>query len=170
MNPMAALESLLQGAEGSSFGLKKLNVVLQRVIPFNRPHRVRVVSVSESQVETMLPYRKSNLNHLKGVHACAIATLAEYTSGLYLLRKVGSSGYRLIMKSIHVEYHYQAKTDIFARFGMDDAVYRSTVIVPLERDGLVLEHFKVEVHDAKDNHIATATMEWQLKDWKKTSA
>jgi hypothetical protein len=168
MKALALLDSLIVGAQSSSFGLKKLNVILQRVIPFNRPHRIRITSVSDDEIRTTMPYRKSNLNHLKGMHACGIATLAEYTSGIFLLQKAKSSGYRLIMKSIHVEYHYQAKSAVHATFGLDEAAFDEKVRKPLAQEGVLLDDFIVKVYDTEENHIATATMEWQLKDWKKT--
>lgn len=168
MKAAAMLDSLLAGAKGSSFGIKKLNIVLQRMIPFNRPHRIRITSVTDDEIKTTMPYRRSNLNHLKGIHACGIATLAEYTSGIYLLQKAKSSGYRLIMKSIHVEYHYQAKSAVHASFGMDAQAFEENVNKPLAKEGVLLDDFIVKVHDSESNHIATATMEWQLKDWKKT--
>lgn len=170
MSQAEVMDRLIQGAKTSSWGLRKMNFILKRAIPFNAPHRIRVESISEKEVLVSLPYRKSNLNHLRGIHACAIATLAEYTSGIYLLQKARSSGYRIIMKSLHVEYLYQAKTGVSARFGMDDAAYEKRVAQPLAAHGVVLDNFVVEVHDSANNHIATATMEWQLKDWKKTSS
>lgn len=170
MKAAALLDSLLEGAKGSSFGIKKLNVVLHRVIPFNKPHRIQIISVTDDEIKTFMPYRKSNLNHLKGIHACAIATLSEYTSGIFLLQKAKSSGYRLIMKSIHVEYHYQAKSDVHASFGMDEASFDKRVREPLSKKGVLLDDFIVNVFDSEGNHIATATMEWQLKDWKKTKS
>ena len=170
MKKAALLDTLLQGAKGSSFGIKKLNVVLQRVIPFNRPHRIQITSVTDDEIKTFMPYRRSNLNHLKGIHACGIATLAEYTTGIFLLKKAKSSGYRLIMKSIHVEYHYQAKSAVHAEFGINEATFEEKVRKPLAKEGVLLDEFIVKVYDTEENHIATATMEWQLKDWKKTKA
>lgn len=167
MKSAALLDKLLVGAKGSSWGLRKLNMVMLRAIPFNLPHRLKVVEVSDDLLRTQMPYRRKNLNHLKGIHACAIATLAEYTSGLFLLQKASSSGYRIIMKSIFVEYHYQARSGVSASFGMSHEEFEKRVKRPLELEGKVLEDFQVEVHDTEGNHIATGTIRWQLKDWKK---
>ncbi|MBX7175295.1 MAG: peptide chain release factor 2, partial [Saprospiraceae bacterium] len=41
-----------------------------------------------------------NLNHLKGLHACSLATLGEFTAGMSLLHALRSMDYRLIMKEI----------------------------------------------------------------------
>ncbi len=167
MKSAGLLDKLLAGAKDSSWGLWKLNFVLLRFIPFNLPHTLKIISISEEKLETALPYKRKNLNHLKGIHACAIATLAEYTSGIFLLQKASSSGYRIIMKSIHVEYHYQAKSSVKASFGMSDEEFERRVSTPLNENGVLLDDFNVEVHDDKGNHIATGTIQWQMKDWSK---
>lgn len=74
------------------------------------------------------------------------------------------------MKSLEVEYHYQARSGVRAEFAMKDDVFQSQVKSKLEKEGVSLEPYVVEVHDDDSNHIATATILWQLKDWKKTKA
>lgn len=170
MKSAAVLDKLMKGAKQSTWGLKKLNFTLLRVIPFNLPHKFKITHISDERMDTELPFMRKNLNHLKGVHACAMATLAEYTTGLFLLSKASSGGYRIIMKSIHVEYHYQAKSKVQASFGMTEEEFADQVQGPLERDGVLLKGYKVELYDEQKNHVATGTMQWQLKDWKKVKS
>ncbi|NNC82105.1 MAG: DUF4442 domain-containing protein [Flavobacteriales bacterium] len=170
MKSAELLDRLMAGAKQSAWGLKKLNFTLLRVIPFNLPHKFKITRITDELVETELPFRRKNLNHLKGIHACAMATLAEYTTGLFLLSKSSSGGYRLIMKSIHVEYHYQARSKVTASFGMSAEEFDRKVKAPLERDGLLLDEFSVKLYDVDQNLVATGTMEWQLKDWKKVKS
>ena len=167
MKSAAILDKLLDGAKDSSWGLRKLNFSLLRIIPFNLPHKLNISHVSGDRIETYLPYRRKNLNHLKGIHACAIATLAEYTTGIFLLQKASSEGYRLIMKHLHIEYHYQARSAVKASFGLSDQEFETRVKVPLSQNGVVLEDFTIKVYDMEENLIATGVITWQLKDWKK---
>ncbi|MEM7162734.1 MAG: DUF4442 domain-containing protein [Bacteroidota bacterium] len=114
-NKLALLDNLLSQAEKSASGLRKLNFVMARAIPFNLPHRIKVQHISNEKVEALLPYRKRNLNHLKGLHAAALMTVGEYCSGIWLMKKMGSN-YRLIMKSIHVDYERQGKSSAIATY------------------------------------------------------
>jgi acyl-coenzyme A thioesterase PaaI-like protein len=167
MSAIRRLSGFLEGAKGSKLGLLKLNFILLRVIPFNKPHGFKITHIDENQSVVHIPYKTRNLNHLKGIHACAIATASEYSSGILLLSRLSAAKYRIIMKSIHVEYHYQAKMPVNAVFAIKEQELKSDVFIPLEQSDSVMKHFKVEVHDTDGNHIATSTMEWQLKNWKK---
>jgi acyl-coenzyme A thioesterase PaaI-like protein len=170
MKSAALLDKLMKDAKQGAWGLKKLNFTLLRFIPFNLPHKFKITRITDEVIETELPFTRKNLNHLKGVHACAMATLAEYTTGLFLLSKASSGGYRIIMKSIHVEYHYQAKSKVKASFGMSDADFQQKVMGPLSSEGVLLDEFTVKLYDESDNHVSTGTMQWQLKDWNKVKS
>src|SRR5690606_830190 len=87
---MLNLPSAVQKAKTSSFYRRLLNVALDRMIPFNKPHRFRIVEIADDRITTVIPYRKRNLNHIKGLHACALATLSEFTTGFLLLSQLDS--------------------------------------------------------------------------------
>src|SRR6187402_1605157 len=101
---------LFKKAAHSGFFLKLLNVTLSRLIPFNGPHRLHIEKIEDDSLEISLPYIRRNLNHLKGLHACALAALSEYTCGLMLSRKLPPGEFRLIMKELNMTYHYQGRT------------------------------------------------------------
>jgi len=167
MSMIRRLAGWLDAAKTSKFGLWKLNFVMLRVIPFNQPHAFRIERLEDNEVSVYIPYKRRNLNHLKGIHACAIATAAEYSSGILLLSRLSSAKYRIIMKRISVEYHYQGKMSCRALFKIDEQVLQQEVIEKLKTADAVMRDFQVEVHDEKNNHIATAVMQWQLKSWGK---
>ena len=93
-------DKYISAAKSSGFGLWKLNLGLSYIIPFNKPHRIKVKSISDTKVTTFIPYRRRNFNHIKGIHACGMATCAEFSSGLLLLSRLDPKKYRLIMESI----------------------------------------------------------------------
>ena len=111
---------LIRSAQTSRFGLWKLNFLLKRLIPFNRPHGIKIIDLTANRVEVLLPMKNANLNHLKGLHACGLATAAEFSSGFLLLSRLGIENYRLIMQSLEVEYFYQGKTDARAIYELSD--------------------------------------------------
>jgi len=159
------LNSLIESFSTSSFARWRLNFILHRVIPFNKPHNLKVLKINKEEVKVLLPYKKSNLNHIKGLHACAQTTAAEYSSGLWLLHRLGMKKYRIIMKELNAVYHYQAKADAIASFGMSEEVLKSKVLDPVERDGKVEVHCKIELKGKDGTHFSTVTTIWQIKSW-----
>jgi acyl-coenzyme A thioesterase PaaI-like protein len=144
-----------------------LNFLLGRLIPFNRPHGIKVIKISKTEIQTKIPYKKRNLNHIKGIHACGLATAAEFASGLLLLYNLGFKEYRLIMKSIHVDYNYQAKKEAIATFTLPSEQLQSEMLSPLKEDGVVEKHCRIEVKDIEGNILCEAQTNWQIKSWGK---
>ena len=79
------------------------------MIPFNKPHGFRIVEIGDYHIKLQLPYKRRNLNHIRGLHACALATLSEFTTGLLLISKLGFDTYRIIYNACEMDYHYQAR-------------------------------------------------------------
>lgn len=160
-------EKYIKNAKESKFGLWKLNLGLSYMIPFNKPHRIKIKTIEEDKVETIIPYRRKNFNHIKGIHACGMATAAEFASGFLLLTKLGAKKYRLIMESLHMEYVYQAKTDISAVFEINDEWINTKIKEPLESSDSVMIKCEIKLFDTQKNHVATGHTNWQIKDWEK---
>ncbi len=160
------LPRALNEAQKSKWALRKLNIALAIGIPFNSPHAIRIHKVEADAVTTTIPYKRRNLNHIKGIHACGLATTAEFCSGLVLLRRLGSKDYRLIMQNLEVTYTFQARSTAFARFQLTDEVFLSDVLEPLEKDGIVYIRCEIPVHDETGNLLCTAFTNWQIKSWK----
>ncbi|MCA1762134.1 MAG: DUF4442 domain-containing protein [Flavobacteriales bacterium] len=161
------LAKSIEAASQSKWALKKLNVALSLGIPFNKPHGIRIFRVEPRAITTRIPYKRSNLNHIKGVHACGLATVAEFCSGLMLLRFLDARKYRLIMQKMELEYHYQAKSDAFARFELTESTVKNDLLIPLELEGKVFHTCEIPVHDKDGNLLCTAHTNWQIKEWSK---
>jgi acyl-coenzyme A thioesterase PaaI-like protein len=160
---------LLAKAKDSAFYRWVLNLVLARMIPFNAPHRVNIEEIKVDGLIISLPYIRKNLNHLKGLHACALAALSEYTCGLELVRNFPATKYRLIMKELKMTYHYQGKMSAKATFTVNNEVI-AAIKSELEKSGAVFRTFQIETHDVKGNHLCTAEVMWQLKKWEKVTS
>ena len=135
------------------------------MVPFNKPHGFEVVDLGDHHVKILIPYRRSNLNHIKGLHACALATISEYATGLLLLSKLGFEKYRIIMQRLEMDYHYQGKSDSFAEFALTDDWIESFIKSPLEIQESVVVKLEVKVNDSQGKHLTTGNVHWQIKKW-----
>ncbi|MGV9011780.1 MAG: DUF4442 domain-containing protein [Flavobacteriales bacterium] len=159
------LPGLLLSARTSGFRRWVLNMGLQRMIPFNRPHGLNVVPLESGGIKVLIPFWRINQNHIRGIHACCLATAAEYCSGLALMAHLDAKSYRIIMKSLHMEYHYQAKSAASAVFSPSAEEVETNIRKVVERGEAVLYVADVPVHDDKGNHLATGRITWQVKPW-----
>ena len=140
---------------------------MNRIVPFNKPHGFKVVEFSEDHLTTLVPYKKANFNHIKGIHACALATLLEFTTGFLLLTRLDQKKYRLIMQHLSMEYHYQAKMDAYGMFKISEEWLEEKIYKPLESWDSVSVECEVKIHDKAKNHISTGKVIWQIKSWEK---
>lgn len=143
--------------------------LLQRVfnqgIPFNLPHGFKFLKIEDHEAILELPFKRKNKNHLGGVHACAMATLGEYPAGLLLIKNLGSKKYRVILKSLNVEYSKQGRESLLGKATISDSQIDSAK-AELEKDGKALIEVKTEILAKSDQDIvAEVTTLWQLKTW-----
>jgi acyl-coenzyme A thioesterase PaaI-like protein len=160
------IQQLLTRAETSPFYRWLLNQGLYSTIPFNKPHKFKVVEIGANHVRILLPYRRSNLNHIRGIHACALATVSEFSTGLLLIKRLGRK-YRLIMQRLEMDYHYQGKMDATATVTMDDAWLNESIFKPLQQAEAVVVECVVKIIDKENNQLTTGKVYWQIKDWQK---
>lgn len=160
------INRIVQKSKHSGFYRKILNSGLNRIVPFNKPHGFKIVEISDHHLKTVVPYRKSNFNHIKGIHACALATLSEFTTGFLLLTRLDPKKYRLIMQSLNMDYHYQAKMDSYGTFFISEEWLEELIYQPLESTEKVTVDCEVKIHDKESNHISTGIVKWQIKSWK----
>ncbi len=159
------LEKHFDAARKSKSRLGILNRILWAGIPFNKPHRLRITELTEERTVIKIPYRRKNLNHLKGLHACVLATGAEYASGLILLQHLNPKNFRLIMQRMEVTYHYQGKMDAAVNYELTKAQVDEEILQKLETVDKVAFTCHVEVHDKEGNHLCTSKVHWQIKKW-----
>lgn len=160
------LRILLEKARVSSAARWKLNAGLRWMIPFNRPHGLRVTPLPTGGIRVDIPYKRANFNHIKGVHACCLATAAEFCTGLALMELLDAKRYRIIMKGLRMDYHYQAKAHAHAVFAPDPEEVQRHLIEPLRTEDAVLYTAVVELRDAH-HHLSTGHITWQVKEWSK---
>src|SRR5688572_1911814 len=127
----------IERAKYSKFSLWLLNNGLARMIPFNRPHGFKILQIGDFDITIRLPYKRSNLNHIRGIHACALATVSEFSTGLLLISKLGFDKYRIIMQRLEMDYHYQGKMDALAHFSISESWLHEKIYEPLKENEAV---------------------------------
>ncbi len=157
------LQKAFQRAYKSKFQLYLLNLGISRFVPFNKPHKFKITDISPNHVIIELPYIKRNLNHIKGIHACALATLNELASGILIISRLDPNAFRIIMKKIEIEYSYQAKKKVSVRFEMAEAelnrLKEDAKIGPVEFKA------RLKTFDVDGSEICNSQITWQLKSW-----
>jgi hypothetical protein len=161
---MKKLQTLLLKAENSKWHLFLLNTFLFRLIPFNKPHSIKILNINSQICKAELPYISTNLNHIGGLHACALATTAEFCAGIFLLRNIDSNRYRLIMKELKAEYFAQARSKAFATTNIDNA-QMNIIKDNLLKDKVCEIPMCVNINDLEGKLLAKITVLWQMKDW-----
>ncbi len=161
------LGSILNKAQSSKVYSTLMNFGLWRLIPFNGPHKFKVIDIKDHSLTISIPYIRKNKNHVNGIHACALATVCEYISGLSLARELSSKEYRIILKEIQMIYHYQAKMDSYTTFSLPENELLE-IREELKNSDATFRRFAVEVYDHAKHHICTGNIYWQIKPWSKT--
>ncbi len=158
---------IIEKAKSSPFYRKLLNWSLDRMIPFNKPHGFRVVEIGDFHIKAKIPYIRRNFNHIRGLHACALATLSEFTTGFLLVARLDAKKYRLIMQRLEMDYHFQGKMDAFAEFKISEEWLQNEIYEPLNKAQVVVVICLVKITDLRGNLLTTGHVHWQIKDWKK---
>ena len=163
---MNNLLPLLHKAKKSRLTLKCLNAALSLGIPFNRVHKFKIKAVEDNAVTCFAPNIRKNHNHLRGMHACGIATVGEFAAGMTLMLKFSPEKYRVIMSQLEVKYHYQGRQDLLARAEISPQLLEE-LLAQLQQQDSVKQAILTEVHDQDRNHVASITTHWQIKPWSK---
>jgi acyl-coenzyme A thioesterase PaaI-like protein len=162
---MMDASKIIEKAKTSSIYLKLLNWSLNRMVPFNKPHGLRILTVGDDHLKTLIPYKKRNLNHIRGLHACALATISEFTTGFLLISRLDPKKFRLIMQRLEMDYHYQGKMDATAQFSISESWLDENIYRPLETRDAVIVPCEIKILDVKGNHLTTGKVYWQIKNW-----
>lgn len=160
-------EKIVEKAKTSNFYRWLLNRGISQMIPFNKPHGFKILEISDDYLKTFVPYKRRNHNHIRGIHACALATLSEFTTGFLMISRLDPKKYRIIMQRLEMDYHYQAKMDSICTFSLTDEWMKEKVYDPLQNAESTVVNCEVKIHDVDGNHLTTGHVHWQIKSWSK---
>jgi acyl-coenzyme A thioesterase PaaI-like protein len=161
------LSRLLQIENPNEWQLRLLTFCLELALPFNRSHHLRVLRLTQNESQILLPLRGSNTNHLGGLHACALVTAGELSTGTLLLKAFPPTEYRLLLSELRVEYKRQGFTDTVAICKLsEDEIARLRAVA--QSDKGVFLPLAAKVVDGDDKVLCTVEVRWHLKLMSKT--
>ena len=89
------------------------NLVLRRAVPFTGTAGLQYVALTPQRVEVAVANQRRVQNHIHGVHAAAMALLAETATGFCVGMNLPDDKLPLI-KTLHVDYLKRAQGDMKA--------------------------------------------------------
>lgn len=120
-------------------------------IPYTGSIQPRVVSLQPGHALVKLHDRRRVRNHLKSIHAIALANLAEFTTGMATLTGM-PPGSRAILTALEVEYHKKAR-------GTLTAECRTELPGSLEKQSMQVQS---RIFDAEGDCVATGSATWLI--------
>ena len=108
--------------------------------------------------------KPEHLNHLGTIHACVQLSLAEASSGEYLLLEFGALRDEVIplIRKTEVKYHRPANGTLYSRASFP-SLNKEEVLNELKSRGRSVIQIKVEIFDSSSRKVLTAVFDWFLK-------
>ncbi len=120
---------------------------------------VKHLGIKQEGNSLTLEPREELLNHLGSIHAGALFTLAESQSGLSLIEQFSKTDVKALLRGSSIKYKAEAKSKIKAT-GHIEPKNIEKFTNQLEKKGRALIDVSVEVLDAEQNSVLTATFNW----------
>jgi len=113
--PGNALQKLLRKFDGLPSGIRRrlVSFLLGQAVPMVGAARLHFELVSPQRVVVTLQNRRRVQNHIKGIHAGAMALLAETATGFCVGMNLPDNKLPLI-KTMHIDYKRRAQGDMRA--------------------------------------------------------
>ena len=121
------------------------------MVPYSGTIRPRVVQFDPGHTVIRLDDRRRVRNHLRSIHAIALANLGELSTGLALVGSLGS-GTRGILLGLEVEYLKKARGTIEAEARCGVPTVRAPVDMLVE----------AKIRDREGDVVAVTRARWRL--------
>lgn len=133
------------------FGKRIFSRAVGKMAPYTGSIKALITDLQPGDCQAFLKERRSNMNHLRSIHAIALINLGEVTSGLAVLSGM-SSQIRGILTKMDMEYLIKAKGDLTAQ---------CVCTIPTVEDKLNYE-VKTTIKDSSGEVVAVGTFYWLL--------
>ena len=128
--------------------------LLKRVVPYTGTISPLVMELGPGQALVVMTDRAGIRNHLRSVHAMALANLGECASGLALLAQVPGT-HQGILVDFQVEYLKKARGSLTARGSVLEFVDVITV-----EEQIAIAH--AEIRNAQQEVVARCVSKWKV--------
>ena len=136
------------------FRSRALSLVMGNIVPYVGTSKVVIEEMTEDKVVASIANKRRVQNHIKGVHATAMALLAETATGFIVVMNL-PGGKLPLMKSMKIEYKKRTKGNMKVIATLTDEQRQ----IMLEQDkGEVSVH--VEVTDESGKEPIRCEMIW----------
>lgn len=135
--------------------------MVESEIPFNHLVGAKAVEVSASHAVWTLTLRHELANHIQTLHAAALWTLGEGTTGSIVAAGFPVEHYILVLKS--AECRYRRTATAATAHAQLDPVVRERLLGELERDGKVDIPMQVVIRNEQNEDAYFATYVWSLR-------
>ena len=128
-------------------------------IPFHRFLNIKKHSGDEYIFEAT--ERPEYLNHLGTIHACVQLTIAEASSGEFLLQEFNDMRSELIpvVRKTEAKYHRPANGTLFSKAAFE-STNKSDILKELSSKKRTSIKVKVEITDEQKNKTLTVVFDW----------
>lgn len=123
-------------------------------VPFLKTAALRFDHISHQEVRVSVRNHKKIQNHINGVHACAMALLAETATG-FVTNMNTPDDKLILLKSMHINYTRRSVGNMRAVASINDA--QASMIVREERGNLVVP---CTVYDDSGEEPVEVEMTW----------
>lgn len=120
-------------------------------IPYTGSVGARVEHLEPGHARVRLIDRRKVRNHLRSVHAIALANIAELSTGLAVMSGM-PTGYNGILINLNVEYVKKARGDVIAECQCSVPEFSERTEIPVE----------TVIKDASGDVVTTATVRWLI--------
>ena len=151
ISPAARLLQWWDRLKNRPGGVMLFGRVLASAIPYTGTIKPRILTVEPGHAVVRMRDRRAVRNHLRSVHALALANLGELTTGLAMTASLPAD-VRSILTALHVEFKKKARGTLTAECRC--SVPRVTESVDYNVTG--------EVRDLEGDVVAIITATWRL--------
>ena len=135
---------------------RALQASLYRSLPIYEHIEAQVEELGD-RVRCSVPLKGKNQNHFGAVHAALQFAVCEMTGALTVSQHPAVRGgdYRLVVKSLSIDFLKPAMTDVTASATITEA-QRADLVQALQGDGRAELALDIELTDAEDRLVAKA--------------
>jgi len=134
------------------FGKIVVSRYLGIMIPYTGTIKATIVSLDKGAAKVQLKPKRQVYNHLRSVHAIALANLGEFATGLALITASPSDA-KSILVGFHISYLKKAR-----------GVLQVSAKVSLPQFDYELEHeVKADIVDTQGDVVASIVANWKLR-------